>query len=364
MDDLTLSSSEASAISSRRLRQQRLAHDRLGSAAEVVSWLGAVQAQDFHGAKWALALRMRDATDASIEDAFNDGEILRTHVLRPTWHFVTPKDIRWLVELTAPRVKAANASMQRKLQHDIRTLSRSNQILAKALSGRNYLTRAELAKELAGAGMKAEGLRLIYLIMHAELDGITCSGPRRGKQFTYALLDERAPPAKSLDRDEALGKLARLYFIGHGPATVHDFRWWSGLTVNDAKAGLEQASSELGSEEIGGKTYWASAQMERDAAHATRALLLPVFDELHVGYESFGVSRMGGAQNRKLMKFNSPVLVGARVVGSWKRELKKDAVAIDVAAFAKLQTAEIEAINAAAQRYAKFIGLRTRCEIR
>jgi hypothetical protein len=330
----------------------------------MVAWLGAVQSQDFHGAKWALALRLRNATDESIEQAFNGGKMLRTHVLRPTWHFVMPEDIRWLAELTAPRVKAANAYMQRELKLDNAVFSRSNRILRKELSGRQYLTRTELALALDAAGIKAGGLRLIYLVMHAELDAVICSGPRRGEHFTYALLEERAPHAKSLDRKEALGELAKRYFTSHGPATLRDFVWWSGLTMNDAKVGLELAGSDLGHEDIESKAYWFSARIEKNVQTSREAFLLPTFDEYLIGYESYGITRMGGAQNSKLMLFNSPVVIGGRVVGSWRRELKKDEILISVAPFSKLQNAEVEAINAAAQHYGKFIGLPMSCWIK
>ncbi|MFI5419664.1 MAG: winged helix DNA-binding domain-containing protein [Nitrososphaerales archaeon] len=336
----------------------------MGSADEVVAWLGAVQAQDFHGAKWALALRLRNATDESIDQAFNDGIILRTHVLRPTWHFVIPEDISWLAELTSPRVKAANAYMQRELKLDNAVFSRSNRVLAKELSGRRYLTRLEIAKALEDAGIKAEGLRLVYLIMHAELDALICSGPRRGKQFTYALTNERAPHATSLDREEALGELAKRYFTGHGPATLRDFVWWSGLTMNDARAGLEQAGSALNHEEIVGKKYWSSARMKKGAEIPEQAFLLSTFDEFLVGYESYGSSRMGGPQNRKLMLYNSPVLIGGRVVGSWRRELEKDGILISMALFTALPSPEIELINVAAKHYEKFYGLPVNCSIK
>src|SRR5690242_12008135 len=203
-----------------RVCNQRLQSSEFQRPVEVVRWLGAVQAQDFYGAKWALGLRMVEATHETIEDAFNGGEILRTHVMRPTWHFVAPEDIRWLLALTAPRVNVRCGPNYRKYELDEATLRRSNKILTKALQGGKHLTRAEIKATLNRSGVAADDVvRLAHILLRAELDGVVCSGPRMGKQFTYALLEERVPAAKPLARDEALAKLALTYFRSHGPAT-------------------------------------------------------------------------------------------------------------------------------------------------
>ena len=221
-----------------RLRNQSLAVSRLRTPGEVVAWLGAAQAQDYAGAKWALGLRAKGLTDAAVEQAFDEGAILRTHILRPTWHFVAPADIRWMLALSAPRVHAVNAYAYRTFELDAAVLARSRAALERALAGGRQLTRLELAKVLQRAGVQADGPRLAHVMMHAELDAVICSGARRGKQFTYALLEERAPRAKVLPRDEALAELTRRYFASHGPATLRDYVWWSGLTARDARAGM------------------------------------------------------------------------------------------------------------------------------
>src|SRR4051812_34415361 len=204
-------------ICRRRLAGQFLTTPGPETGAEVVRALGAVQAQDYAGAKWAVAQRTTGRSDAEIERELETGRILRTHVMRPTWHFVTPADIRWLIELTAGRVKAINASYHRQLGLDAATVARSNEVIAKSLQGGRFLTRAELGKALEQAGIDTAGLRVGFLTGAAELDAIICSGPRLGKQFTYALLEERAPQAKSLPREQALAELARRYFTSHGP---------------------------------------------------------------------------------------------------------------------------------------------------
>src|SRR6266702_3694762 len=224
-------------IAHQRLHNQLITQQTFEKAGDVVKWLGAVQAQDYAAAKWALGLRMQNSTDEII---------LRTHVMRPTWHFVLPADIRWMLALTAPRVLATIAYYDRTLGLDDTVFTHTNTVLAKALQGGKQLTRDELASVLQQAGIATDNLqRTGHVLMHAELDGIICSGARRGKQFTYALLDERTPQARTLDRGEALAEFARRYFTSRGPATLQDFVWWSGLTVADARTGLEMVTSQL-----------------------------------------------------------------------------------------------------------------------
>src|SRR5262245_55797555 len=244
-------------IAKHRLLSQNLLGSKAKTPQDVVQWLGAVQAQDYSGAKWALGMRLGGSvTDSDVERAFAKGAVLRTHLLRPTWHFVTPADIRWLLALTAPRVQAANRYVYRKLGLDKATFSRCNAALTKALQGGQQRTRDELRDILQKSGMRTDGeLRMSYLLMNAELEGLICSGPRRGKQFTYALLDERVPTRKTLDRREALVELAQRYFVSRAPATVNDFAKWSGLTVSDARSGLEGVQSGLVHEVISGKAF-------------------------------------------------------------------------------------------------------------
>lgn len=255
-----------------RLHHQRLSSTSFTRPADVVTYLGAVQAQDYPGAKWAIGQRLRHATDAAIEKAFADGSILRTHVLRPTWHFVTPADIRWMLELTAPRIKLAIGFNCRRMSMDDALFKRSQKALVAALRGGRQLTRDTLRQVLQRAGIATDDVRLVLILMRAELDGVICSGARIGKQFTYALLDERVPTSVTVTRDEALAELTRRYFTSRGPATVQDFVWWSGLTVADARAGIEMTGRRLVREVIDGTTCWrpSSAQVitrRRGALH-------------------------------------------------------------------------------------------------
>lgn len=211
----------------------------------MVAWLGAVQAQEYAQTKWGLGVRLPHLNDSDIERDFTEGKILRTHLLRPTWHFVNAEDIRWMLMLTAPRVNAANAYMYRMLELESTLFNRCNDILAKALQGGRQLTRDALNLKFKKNNIKAEGHRLSYIMMRAELDGIICSGARQYNQFTYSLLEERVPPFKKKNRDEALDELTKRYFTSRGPATVKDFSTWSGLVLADCRKGIETAKSHL-----------------------------------------------------------------------------------------------------------------------
>ncbi|HEX6552220.1 MAG TPA: winged helix DNA-binding domain-containing protein [Ktedonobacteraceae bacterium] len=347
-------------IAHQRLHNQLITRRMFEKPGNVVQWLGAVQAQDYAAAKWALGLRLEGATDDAIEQACSGGAILRTHVMRPTWHFVTPADIRWMLALTAPRVNAINATWYRKLELDDAVFMRSNAVLAKALQGGKQLTRRELASVLQQAGIATDNLlRFNYIMIRAELDGIVCSGARRGKQFTYALLDERAPQARVLDRDEALAEFAGRYFTGHGPATLQDFVWWSGLTVADARAGLEMVTSQLMHEVVDDQTYWFSTSMPPAKDLSQAPYLLPNFDEYIVGYTDrsavFDASHTKKLDPRGNILFNHTIVIDGRVAGTWKRTIKKDAVIVTPSLFTPPDKAETRELVASVKRYGAFL---------
>jgi hypothetical protein len=279
--------------------------------------------------------------------------------MRPTWHFVTPTDILWMLELTAPRVRAALAYADRQLGLDKLTLRRTRSILRKALQGDRQLTRAELAPILSKAGVPVNGLRLGHLMMHAELDGVICSGARKGKQFTYALLEERAPQAQTLDHDRALIELTRRYFRSHGPATARDFVWWSGLTMTEARRGIEAIGAEFEHETVVDQTYWFP-KSEPVRSPASAAYLLPSYDEYTVGYTDRSAI-FDGAYTEKLGSRGSiltqTLLLDGRAAGTWKRTLKKNEVLIDVAPFTVLDKVRNRAVIMAAREYGRFLGL-------
>lgn len=344
-------------IVSERLYNQRISAPQFQRAVEVVRWMGAVQAQDYYGAKWALALRMRNATDDSIEQAYNDGQIIRTHLLRPTWHFVAPGDIRWLLQLTGPRVNLKCGSAFRRFELDAAVFKRSHRALINALKGGKHLTRSELRTAIDRAGIATgDGIRFQHILIRAELDGVVCSGPRQGKQFTYALLEERVPPSKPLTRDEALVELTRRYFSSHGPANLQDFVWWSGLTTADARRGIGLMDRDLRTDTYDEKVYYTSSA--KIPAPKTRTPpapnLLPAFDEYNVAYKDRGIV------NELLPTWNAlgpTVIVDGQVVGTWKASITKASVKIDVSSARPLTKNETTAVTQAANRYATFLGI-------
>jgi hypothetical protein len=344
-----------------RLHNQLLSQTKFTQPSQVVAWLGAVQSQDYAGAKWALAQRTNGLTDAAIEQAFAQGEILRTHVLRPTWHFVRPEDIRWMLALTAPRIHVLSVHYYRQLELDDAIFKYSNKILTKALRGGNQLTRAELTSLLQKNGIAGnELLRFTYLMVHAELDGVICSGARRGKQHTYALLEERAPQARTLERDEALAELTKRYFTGHGPATLQDFVWWSGLTTTDARKGIEFVKSQFEHEVVENQTYWFVAANAAKRSHPT-VHLLPDYDEYTVGYTDraaiFDITHSNKLDARGSVLAQYSIMINGQVAGTWKRTIKKNEVVIELVPFTMLTDDQNQAIIAATQQYGKFLGL-------
>jgi hypothetical protein len=359
---------QSSDLLRRRLSNQKLTRSAFRKPSDVVAWLGAVQAQDYPGARWALAQRAPGLTDAAVEAAFDEGAILRTHFMRPTWHFVTPADIRWMVALTAPRVHAVSAYYYRKSGLNSGIFRRSRKALEGALRGGRQLTRAELASVLRKARIPADGLRLNYLMMQAELDQVICSGARRGKQFTYALFDERVPATRSLDRDEALAEMTRRYFTSHGPATVRDFVWWSGLTVRDAKAGLDMAGRALAREAIGGLTCWFAPSRAVAPPAAPTAYLLPNYDEYLIAYKDrehvAGPPGTSPEPARGPVSFAHHLVVDGRLAGAWRRRFGPGSVLVEVRLHRRLTPTNMRALRAAVGRYETFLDRKVALSIR
>jgi Winged helix DNA-binding domain len=345
-------------IISARLNNQKLSSSEFQRPADVVRWLGAVQAQDFNAAKWALGLRMQAGTNATIEEAFNRGEIVRTHLLRPTWHFVTAEDIRWLLELTGPRVSVMCGSAYRAFELDAAVLKRTNSTISKALKGGKHLTRAELRPILNRAGIDADNsIRMGHILIHAEVNGVVCSGPLKDKQLTYALLEERVRPGKKLSRDEALAELTRRYFTSHGPATLADFVWWSGLTTNDARAGIAMLDHQLEKISNNEITYWTSNSSPTSKPGA-RAHLLPAYDEYTVAYKNREiVFHPDAASQLSTWGVLGPTIaVDGKIIGTWKGVLKNGSITIAFSSPKVLTKREKQSITAAAESYAAFFG--------
>jgi hypothetical protein len=420
-----------STITQENIIGRRLDNQQIGAAGfmrpeSLVAWLGCIQAQDFAGAKWAIGSRLKGRvnggksadvekwaedsespddgkpedpgekqtatetawTDAGIEQAFNEGKILRTHILRPTWHFVAPADIHWMLALTAPRIKAFCAGMHRQLELDQVVFRRSNATLQKALAGGLQLTRKELLPVFRQAKIRTDELRLAHLLMQAELDGIICSGAMNGKQFTYALMEERAPGGKLLEQEEAVAELALRYFKSRGPATLADFAWWSGLTMTDAKKGVAAHLSQFINEVVEEESYWIhsgmSSQVPVSPAHdwpirgsrsfgsftpqssysssspgssngsATQTLhILPAFDEYTVAYKDRDLVLSPKHALRSGNGIFKPIILsGGRIAGTWQRTIHKDHIAITTDLFRPMGR---RLLKAAFARYGDFM---------
>jgi hypothetical protein len=331
------------------------------TAGEVVARLGAVQAQDYAASKWGISQRTAGLTDAQIDKEIDDGTIVRTHVLRPTWHFVAAADIGWMLTLSAPRVHAANAYWYRYHEVDDAVARRSRTVITKALRDGKHLTRADLGQALTRAKVEISNpTRLACIVMRAELDRVICSGARQGKQFTYALFEERVQESTALERDAALFELARRYFGTRGPATVDDFSWWSGLTKADAKRGVEAAATHLEHESIEGRSYWFSAER---AARLSSPLvhLLPNYDEYFVGFKdrsAFSARlKASGVEARTSALSGHLLIVNGQIVGGWRRTVVGHKMVIEPKPLIELSKAERQAVEVATRRFGRFLEL-------
>ncbi|HYI96413.1 MAG TPA: winged helix DNA-binding domain-containing protein [Bryobacteraceae bacterium] len=345
----------------RRLSSQRLWTPTSDSPEAVVHHFGAMQSQEFGYAKWSIAQRAVGVDVDRINQALASGTILRTHMVRPTWHFVAATDIRWMLTVTGPRVNVLNSHMYNKVGLDDSVFSRSRKIFTKALMGGKHLTRSELAVVLQKNSIKASGFHLAYIIMRAELDGIVCSGPLRGKQQTYALLDERVPSVKTLDREEGLIELTRRYFTSRGPATLKDYLVWSSLTAAEGRRGLEAVTPELHHESIDDRTYWLARSSESRKPAVPVIDLVQGYDEYIMSYsESRDLLHLQGSsppQLRSGSSFLHVVLLDGRVIGRWRRVLKSDHVVVEVCIDRSLKGSETQALGPALERYGHYMGL-------
>ena len=339
-------------IAKRRLLNQHLAGPGLDGPAEVVRHLGAVQAQDYRGAIWAIAQRCGQRTAAGIERVVAAGSVLRTHVLRPTWHFVDAADIRWMLALTGPRVLAGIAARHRELELDRAILTRSHAALESSLAGGVAMTRAEVAATLTAAGVPLDGQRLVHILLEAELVGLLCSGPPLGKAQTHALLEERVPPAPAMEPDEAAAELAIRYFVSHGPARLADFTWWSGLMVAQARRAIEAAGERLATELVDGRPTWFSATELAGTTSSPLVRLLPNYDEYLVAYRERAdyydravdpIGFRGGVMA-------NVVTLDGRAVGNWSRKPKGQAIAVMVEPWVEFDDATWDLVAAEVEK--------------
>jgi hypothetical protein len=351
---------EQTEIGVRRLASQRVARPPGDDPAEVVRWMGAVQAQDYLGALWAVGARTSGATEQAVAAALAAGRIVRTWPMRGTIHLVAPEDVRWMLALLTPRVVQRTQGRLRQLDLDGATLAASERVLTAALEGGRHLTRPELFAALERAGIATTGQRGIHILGQLAQAGLLCFGAHAGKQPTFTLLDEWVPATPARSRDEALAALTVRYFTSHGPATLQDFCWWAGLTVADARAGLGAVAGQLAVAQVAGQSYYYDERAAAPEGHG-RPFLLPPFDEFLIAYRDRGASldpAFSGQVNPGANGIFQPiVVVGGRVVGTWRRTLKARRVELTASPFEPWEQGQPHGLAAAAEEYGRFLGV-------
>jgi hypothetical protein len=344
-------------ISNIRLTSQKIESTKFKKANEIVSWMGAIQAQDFSMAKLALGVRLLDSTEEKIVESLNKGEIIRTHLMRPTWHFVTAEDIYWMLELTAPQIKTSLKSRHTQLELSESIFAKSNSVIEKSLRGGVTLSREELAEGISKAGINTDANRLSHLFLRAELDGILCNGPIIDNKLTFSLLRERVPYRKNLSREESLGELANRYFRSHSPASIQDFSWWSGLSHKDAMNAMESVRQNFITEIIGSRIYLFPNALHHSGNERDSVQLLPAYDEFLISYRDRSPS-LSLTDNKKAVSvngiFNPVVVINGQVNGLWRRSIRNEKVILELILFNQEANTKKELFEETAAKIGRF----------
>lgn len=347
----------ASRIAKARVVAQKIGVRHSLGVGEIVAHLGAVQAQDYLGALWALGVRIPNGTERTVENAIAERAVVRTWPMRGTLHFVPAIDIRWMLELLTPRVIARNARRYQELELTAAVFGRARDVVERALGSAARLTRPAVYDCLARAGIDTTGARGLHILGFLAQQAVICFGPRDGKQQTLVLVDEWVPDARRLTREESLAELARRYFTSHGPATLHDFVWWSGLPVADARAAVELNGGQLRRELVLDTPHFRAPRSPWRSSAARGAHLLPAFDELIVAYRD----RSAVVDPTYMRRLGAggvmwpSIVLGSRAVGTWRRELTGKGARIRLEPFVSLTRQERAAIEGAARRYGSFL---------
>ncbi|KAA0989968.1 winged helix DNA-binding domain-containing protein [Dyadobacter aurulentus] len=341
-----------------RLHNLLISDQRFETVADAVRWLGAVQAQDYAGTKWSLALRTKENREADVEKAISDKVIVRTWPMRGTLHFVAAEDAHWILKLLAPRIIAGSAGRHRQLELNEKIFSQSHELLISALKGGKQLSRGEIYALLENAGISTAGQRGIHIVGHLARKQILCHGIHNDKQPTYALLDEWVPNPRILDESESLAEIAFRYFASHGPATLNDFVWWTGLKISDAKKGLNAVSHKLESIEVQSITYWHSPA-NVDLTSENKTFLLPGFDEYMLGYtdrslilDKLHAGKIVPGNNGMFMP---TIIVDGKVEGTWKKVIKKDTLQLDMYPFGKITQVKKRQVENQARKFSEYL---------
>lgn len=350
-----------------RLHNQLISDHSATTPAGIISRMVAIQAQDYLGAKWSIGLRLPGLKDSDVDQAIASKSIIRTWPMRGTLHFVSAADARWMLRLLTPRIISGSAGRHRQLELDEATFNKSMDLLIQAMEGGKQLMRNEVYKILEDNGIPTIGQRGIHIIDYLAQKQILCHGLHNEKQATYVLFDEWITESKNTEGEEALAEIAYRYFISHGPATINDFIWWTGLKVSDAKSGLNSVANRLQSFEINGKIYWAGTDLP-DLPKTNTAYLLPGFDEYMLGYTDRSLSLAPMYFSRIIPGNNGvfmpTIVINGKVEGTWKRTLKKDKVVVEIFPFSKLTASKIKSVTKEAEKYGSYLNKNAEIEIR
>ncbi len=345
-------------VASRRLFNQLLLKAKTKTPSEVVARIGAVQAQDYEGGELSIGLRLLGSAKTDIDEAIAAGKVIRTWGLRGTLHFLSAEDIDWILGLLAPLLISRLKRRYNELGLDARTFRKTNSLLERSLKGNRHLTRSELVAIIEKNGISCRGQRAVFILHRASLERVICFGIRRGKEQTHALFEEWVPKRKAIDREASLAELAGRYFASHGPATIQDYMWWSGLRTADANAGLDMIRSDLERATMAGKTYWMPGSTTSRASTGTVVHLLPSFDDFLIGYKD-RIASISTADSTRLRTGGMPnqvIIINGCVIGTWTRTLKRQGTLVEATLFRRLRTSEMDGLEAAAKRYGNFIG--------
>ena len=341
-----------------RLTNQQISRHQFKTVEDLVNWMLVMQSQEFAMAKWAIGLRMSGITEKDVDLAFNEGRILRTHVLRPTWHFISPSDIGWMIHLTAPKIRKIMGYYCEKNGVDKRIINKSNDLLAKHLQGGQFLMREQLRKILEGSKINTAGERMALILMQAELDSIICSGPRIGNQFSYAFLPERAGKQKILSNEEALIELAGRYFRSRGPATVQDLSYWSGIPQKDARRAAEGLNKDFRKMPWDGREFYCSIHQVAAPINAKASFLVPDYDEIGMSYRdkgAFSLRERAATENAGPgAGFQHFFVIDGKVGGYWKPTLLKTKRKVETKPYIQLSDTGARKLQSAVKRYDRF----------
>lgn len=342
-----------------RLVSQRLVRSSLKDPGQIVSWMGAMQAQDLPMSLWAVGVRMRRPSLKKVAAALDAGSILRTHVLRPTWHLVPAADLGWMLDLTAAEVRQGVAARHRQLGLTSRAISKSHAIIERTIKEAGHATRGQVVEALVNGGFLARDNRMAHLLMLAELDQIICSGPFRDGESTYALMSERVARPVRMDRDESLATLVTRYLTSRGPATMRDYAWWSGLPMAEVRRSFGLVRDRFIAKRIDGTEYWFRPELREMAGGDEVVRLLPAYDEITIAYADRS-SAIDDRLERRAISSNGvfrPLIVsGGRVIGTWRRTISKGTLVVEATVFGPCSARTVAALETAAEGYGRFLG--------